>query len=74
MSVQGKKVVRIGGQRAVRNSCVSPKALYARPMALRNLYTDAGSVIRRGQRTKTNARGRKGPKKTVAGKKKAGKK
>ncbi len=28
----------------------------------------------RGQRTKTNARGRKGPKKTVAGKKKVGKK
>ncbi|MCP3798864.1 30S ribosomal protein S13 [Allokutzneria sp. A3M-2-11 16] len=28
----------------------------------------------RGQRTKTNARTRKGPKKTVAGKKKAGKK
>ena len=28
----------------------------------------------RGQRTKTNARPRKGPKKTVAGKKKAGKK
>src|SRR5207247_4142975 len=28
----------------------------------------------RGQRTRTNARGRKGPKKTVAGKKKAGKK
>jgi len=28
----------------------------------------------RGQRTKTNARGSKGPKKTVAGKKKAGKK
>ena len=28
----------------------------------------------RGQRTHTNARGRKGPKKTVAGKKKAGKK
>jgi len=28
----------------------------------------------RGQRTKTNARSRKGPKKTVAGKKKAGKK
>jgi small subunit ribosomal protein S13 len=28
----------------------------------------------RGQRMKTNARGRKGPKKTVAGKKKAGKK
>jgi hypothetical protein len=49
VSVQGKKVVRIGGQRLVRTSCVSPKALYARPMALRNLYTDAGSVIRRGQ-------------------------
>ncbi|QRP45369.1 hypothetical protein [Amycolatopsis sp. FDAARGOS 1241] len=49
MSVQGKKVVRMGG--AVRRStaCVSPKALYARPMALRNLYTDAGSIIRRGQ-------------------------
>ncbi|MGA8113842.1 MAG: 30S ribosomal protein S13 [Actinocatenispora sp.] len=28
----------------------------------------------RGQRTRTNARGRKGPKRTVAGKKKAGKK
>ena len=28
----------------------------------------------RGQRTKTNARTRKGPKRTVAGKKKAGKK
>ncbi|HVT20071.1 MAG TPA: 30S ribosomal protein S13, partial [Mycobacteriales bacterium] len=28
----------------------------------------------RGQRTHTNARGRKGPRKTVAGKKKAGKK
>jgi small subunit ribosomal protein S13 len=27
-----------------------------------------------GQRTKTNARTRKGPKKTIAGKKKAGKK
>ena len=49
MSVQGRKVVRISGQRLVRNACVSPKALYARPMALRQLYTDAGSVIRRGQ-------------------------
>ncbi|MTD57713.1 hypothetical protein [Amycolatopsis pithecellobii] len=49
MSVQGKKVVRLGGQRLSRTSCVSPKALYARPMALRDLYTDAGSVIRRGQ-------------------------
>ena len=28
----------------------------------------------RGQRTRTNARGRKGPKRTIAGKKKAGKK
>lgn len=33
-----------------------------------------GGLPVRGQRTKTNARGRKGPKKTVAGKKKAGKK
>ncbi|HKS49379.1 MAG TPA: hypothetical protein VJT49_30580 [Amycolatopsis sp.] len=49
MSVQGKKVV-LGGQRLARTSCVSPKALYARPMALRNLYTDAGTLIRRGQR------------------------
>ncbi|GAA5153569.1 hypothetical protein GCM10023214_06780 [Amycolatopsis dongchuanensis] len=39
----------MGGQRLVRTSCVSPKALYARPMALRQLYTDAGSLIRRGQ-------------------------
>ncbi|HVV14276.1 hypothetical protein [Amycolatopsis sp.] len=49
MSVQGRKAVRLGGQRLARTSCVSPKALYARPMALRQLYTDAGSVIRRGQ-------------------------
>jgi small subunit ribosomal protein S13 len=34
----------------------------------------AGACPVRGQRTKTNARSRKGPKKTVAGKKKAGKK
>jgi hypothetical protein len=40
----------MGGQRLSRASGVSPKALYARPMALRQLYTDAGSVIRRGQR------------------------
>ena len=32
------------------------------------------SLPSRGQRTKTNARTRKGPKKTIAGKKKAGKK
>jgi hypothetical protein len=50
VSVQGKKVVRMGGQRLTRNSQVSPKALYARPMALRELYVDAGSLIRRGHR------------------------
>ncbi|GAA1946654.1 hypothetical protein [Amycolatopsis minnesotensis] len=51
MSLRGKKVVQMGGaQRRGTASCVSPKALYARPMALRQLYTDAGSVIRRGQR------------------------
>ena len=49
MSVQGKKVVRMGGVHRRGTACVSPKALYARPMALRNLYTDAGSIIRRGQ-------------------------
>ncbi|TVT56915.1 hypothetical protein FNH05_07755 [Amycolatopsis rhizosphaerae] len=42
--------MRFGGQRLTRTSCVSPKALYARPMALRQLYADAGSLIRRGQR------------------------
>lgn len=37
--------------RSQRNgTCVSAKSLYARPMALRELYTDAGTVIRRGQR------------------------
>ncbi|MFD8496147.1 MULTISPECIES: hypothetical protein [unclassified Amycolatopsis] len=50
MSVQGKKVVHMGGSRRRSTACVSPKALYARPMALRQLYTDAGSVIRNGQR------------------------
>jgi hypothetical protein len=50
VSVQGKKVVQMGGVQRRGSACVSPKALYARPMALRNLYTDAGSVIRRGQR------------------------
>jgi hypothetical protein len=55
VSVQGKKVVSMGGQRLSRNSCVSPKALYARPMALRQLYTDAGSLIRRGQQEARNA-------------------
>ena len=51
MSVQGKRVMQIAGaQRRGRSTHVSPKALYARPMALRQLYADAGSVIRRGQR------------------------
>ena len=49
MSVKGKKVVQMGGGNRRGTACVSPKALYARPMALRNLYTDAGSIIRRGQ-------------------------
>ncbi|MEV6907934.1 hypothetical protein [Amycolatopsis sp. NPDC051071] len=49
MSLQGKKVVQMGGVHRRGSACVSPKALYARPMALRNLYTDAGSIIRRGQ-------------------------
>jgi hypothetical protein len=31
-------------------TAISPKALYARPMALRQLYADAGTLIRRGQR------------------------
>lgn len=48
MSVVGKKIVQMGG--VPRRGCASPKSLYARPMALRNLYSDAGSVIRRGQR------------------------
>ncbi|MDT8909710.1 hypothetical protein [Amycolatopsis sp. PS_44_ISF1] len=49
MSVQGKKAVQMRGGNRHSPACVSPKALYARPMALRNLYTDAGSIIRRGQ-------------------------
>jgi hypothetical protein len=49
VSVQGKKVVQMGGAQRRGSACVSPKALYARPMALRNLYTDAGSIILRGQ-------------------------
>ncbi|MFF0148329.1 MULTISPECIES: hypothetical protein [Amycolatopsis] len=50
MSVRGKKAVRMAGGASRRaTACVSPKALYARPMALRELYTDAGSIIRRGQ-------------------------
>jgi hypothetical protein len=49
VSVQGRKVVRMA--RSQRNgTCVSAKSLYARPLALRQLYTDAGTVIRQGQR------------------------
>jgi hypothetical protein len=49
VSVQGRKVVRMS--RSQRNgTCVSAKSLYARPMALRQLYTDAGTVIRQSQR------------------------
>lgn len=48
VDVQGRKVVRMSRSRRP-GSCHSPKALYARPMALRQLYTDAGSIIRRGQ-------------------------
>lgn len=55
MSVRGKKGVRMGGQRLSHASCVSPKALYARPMALRQLYTDAGTLIRRGQQEARDA-------------------
>jgi hypothetical protein len=50
VSVVGKKIVQMGGAQRRGATCASPKALYARPMALRNLYSDAGSVIRRGQR------------------------
>jgi hypothetical protein len=52
VSVVGKKVVYMGGAQRRRGtaSCATSTALYARPMALRQLYTDAGSVIRRGQR------------------------
>lgn len=50
MSVQGRKVA-LGTHRQRRDgSGMSARALYARPLALRQLYTDAGSVIRRGQR------------------------
>jgi hypothetical protein len=51
-SVIGKRVVSPDGARRRRGtgSCFSPNALYARPMALRQLYTDAGSIIRQGQR------------------------
>jgi len=38
------------GQAQRYGTCVSPRSLYARPMALRQLYTDAGTLIRRGQR------------------------
>ncbi|MBA0124745.1 hypothetical protein H0B56_04245 [Haloechinothrix sp. YIM 98757] len=50
MSGQGRKVVRMARGQQRHGSCMSAKALYARPLALRQLYTDAGTVIRRGQR------------------------
>jgi hypothetical protein len=49
VSIQGRKIVRMG-QAQRYGTCVSPRSLYARPMALRQLYTDAGTLIRRGQR------------------------
>ncbi|GAA5122319.1 MAG: hypothetical protein GEV00_03170 [Actinophytocola sp.] len=48
MGVQGRKVVRMARSQR-RGTCVSARALYARPMALRQLYTDAGTVIRKSQ-------------------------
>ncbi|WP_043661579.1 hypothetical protein [Thermocrispum municipale] len=49
MGIQGRKIVRMG-QTQRNATCVSPRSLYARPMALRQLYTDAGTLIRQGQR------------------------
>ncbi|WP_007023284.1 hypothetical protein [Saccharomonospora iraqiensis] len=50
MSVRVRRGVRAGAvQRRRAASRMSPRALYARPMALRQLYTDAGTLIRRGQ-------------------------
>jgi len=41
-----RRAMRMGtGSR--RNHATSPKSLYARPMALRELYSDAGTIIRR---------------------------
>ncbi|WP_083852922.1 hypothetical protein [Saccharomonospora glauca] len=48
MSASGRRVRAGAVQR--RGARMSPKALYARPMALRQLYTDAGTLMRRGQR------------------------
>ena len=58
-----------GQQQVLRSPGLTPEQLAAVEGAAR-----ARGLPVRGQRTKTNARGRKGPKKTVAGKKKAGKK
>ncbi|WP_028661915.1 hypothetical protein [Saccharomonospora saliphila] len=50
MSVRDRRGVRSAAvQRRRSASRMSPRALYARPMALRQLYTDAGTIIRRGQ-------------------------
>ncbi|OQO91088.1 hypothetical protein [Saccharomonospora piscinae] len=50
MSVRGSRAVRAGAVQRRSAARMSPKALYARPMALRQLYTDAGTLMRRGQR------------------------
>lgn len=50
MSVRGKRLVGAGLVQRRGSTRMSPKALYARPMALRQLYTDAGTLMRRGQR------------------------
>ena len=52
--------------------CRPTSAARSRSAATRACGTAAACPVR-GQRTKTNARTRKGPKRTVAGKKKAGK-
>ncbi|WP_307845864.1 hypothetical protein [Saccharomonospora sp. NB11] len=49
MSARGSRV-RSGAVLRRGTGPMSPKALYARPMALRQLYTDAGTLMRRGQR------------------------
>ncbi|EHR59446.1 hypothetical protein [Saccharomonospora cyanea] len=50
MSASGRRAVRAGAVQRRGSARMSPKALYARPMALRQLYADAGTLMRRGQR------------------------
>ncbi|GAA1207338.1 MULTISPECIES: hypothetical protein [Prauserella] len=47
--VRTKRRAMRAGVGSRRNHATSPKSLYARPMALRELYSDAGTIIRRGQ-------------------------